>query len=154
MPAKKPGPAPKRSTQRRRRNKTTTTTAAAGPPSTKTESAPEGELYGKPLTGTHSAAAKRFWDALRRSGQAQFYEPSDWAVAELVVISIDTFARKPSAMMLAAINSMLSGLLVTEADRRRIGLELEKPAPVTDGEGDPKVTALDAYRDRAQALSS
>lgn len=132
------GPAPKRSTQRRRQNK---------------ESQPEkvavaDTLHGEPLTGRHCAQAKRFWDALRRSGQAQFYQPSDWAAAELVVLAIDAFVAKPSAFMLTALNSAMSGLLVTEADRRRARLELERPAGGAAGETSPNVADMDDYRRR------
>lgn len=109
------GPPPKRSDQRRRRNKVEIDRAPA-----------DGE-WGEPLEpAEHSETALRFWEALRHSGQAQFYQASDWAAAELVVIAIDAFAKKPSAVMLASINSAMSSLLVTEGDRRRMRLELER----------------------------
>ena len=126
-------PAPKRESQRRRRNKVEPATRAPS----------DGTVYGEPLEGEHSEQARRFWEALRTSGQAQFYEPSDWAVAELIVVAIDSFIARPSAMMLASLNSSMSALLVTEADRRRAKLELDKtaPAPVVDD-----VAELDDFR--------
>lgn len=129
------GPVPKRSSQRRRRNK---------------ESQPQivtadGTVYGDPLEGEHSEQAQRFWKALRNSGQAQFYEPSDWAAAELIVLAVDAFVAKPSAFMLTALNSAMGNLLVTEGDRRRVRLELERDlAPAVDDD----VTSLNEYRAR------
>jgi hypothetical protein len=132
----KGGPVPKRSTQRRRRNK-------EGRPDVVTVPA---DLQAPKLTGTHSAVAKRFWEALGQSGQAQFFEPSDWAAAELVVIAIDSFVKRPSAMLLASINSAMTNLLVTEGDRRRVRLELERPTEEPDG--DAEIAELDDFRRR------
>jgi hypothetical protein len=131
------GPVPKRSTQRRRRNKDATPTKSA---------VSTGDVRGPELEGDHCDVALRFWDALRRSGQTQFFEPSDWAAAELVVIAIDTFASKPTALMLSSINSAMSNLLVTEGDRRRVRLELERGE--VESEGAPDVSELAEYRRR------
>lgn len=135
-----PGPPPTRSTARRRRNKPTV-------PITKATS--DEVVRGPALTGKHSAVGRRFYEALRRSGQSQFFEPSDWVAAELVVLSIDTFIKSPTAKLLAAIQSGMTGLLATEADRRRLHVELEraKPEPPAEGE-DPRVAQLDEYRSR------
>lgn len=130
-----PGPAPKRSSQRRRRNKTEVEKATS-----------DGEARAPKLTGRHSALGRRFWDRLSKSGQAQFFEPSDWAQAELAVVAIDVFVREPSAAMLRSIDSMMTGLLVTEGARRRVRLELE--APVEAPGLDDEVAKLDEYRRR------
>lgn len=134
----KGGPVPKRSSQRRRRNKEGAVETVVA----------TGDVHGEPLAGEHSELAVRFWDGLRHSGQAQFYEPSDWAVAELIVFAIDSFAAKPSAMMLASLNSMMSNLLVTEGDRRRVKLELEREDPSSDEDDGSEVARLDEYRRR------
>ena len=134
-----PGPPPKRSTHRRRRN--------AGPPVDTATS--DGEVRGPALVGRHSAIGVRWYEALRRSGQSQFFEPSDWAVAELVVTAIDAFSRSPSAVMLASINTAMTNLLATEGDRRRLRLELEKPAPAAPTGATDPVALLDEYRTRA-----
>lgn len=89
----------------------------------------------------------RFYEALRRSGQSQFFEPSDWSyAAEIVCTAIDTYASKPSAMMLASINSAMSSLLVTEADRRRVRMELDRAQP--DDEEAGSVSEIDEWRRR------
>lgn len=86
--------------------------------------------------------------SLRKSGQAAFYQPSDWAVAryaaELMSRVLDCSERGPNGQLVAALNSVMSSLLTTEGDRRRARMELErkKPAP----QGGAKVTALDDYR--------
>lgn len=131
-----PGPVPKRSDQRRRRNKTDTTKAES-----------DGDVRGPRLIGRHSAVATRWYEALRRSGQARFYEPSDWAAAELTVVAIDEFMKKPSAMMLQSVQSLMTNLLTTEGDRRRVHLELERAREGTAVDG--PVALLDEYRRRS-----
>lgn len=85
--------------------------------------------------------------SLRESGQAAFYQPSDWAVARYaadLMSKVLMSERGPNGQLVAALNSVMSSLLTTEGDRRRARMELErrKPAP----QGDAKVTALDDYR--------
>jgi hypothetical protein len=130
------GPPPKRDSQRRRRNAPTKGFAEK-------VTAPDA-VRGPDLVGRHSAVGRRFYEALRRSGQAQFFEPSDWSAAELVVLAIDTFVAKPSATMLDAIRHGMSALLVTEGDRRRVRLELERPAAEVERAG--SLSWIDQYR--------
>jgi hypothetical protein len=79
-----------------------------------------------------------FYDSLKESAQAKYYEPSDWEYARYVMYFINKLLRqgdKPSAVMFAAVNAALSNLLVTEGDRRRVRIEVEregKEADVTD----------------------
>lgn len=87
--------------------------------------------------------------SLRESGQAQFYEPSDWAMAryaaELMSRGLSS-DRPPNGQYVAALNSVMTSLLTTEGDRRRARMELErKPA----GPQLASVKPLDAYRDLA-----
>lgn len=135
------GPIPKRSSQRRRRN------ATDRPITTATST---GKQYGPPLAAgrKHSAAARRFYESLRTSGEAQFYEDSDWAyAADIICTAIDAYIAKPSAAMLTAITQAMSPLLATEGERRRARLELERP---TVGE-EPDVPNIDVFRRRLQA---
>jgi hypothetical protein len=79
MPTK--GPAPKRSTQRlghRTQAEKELTQTAVVPKSTK--------LYGPPLglPNAHPLAAN-WYGGLRNSGQAEFYQASDWATAQVWV---------------------------------------------------------------------
>lgn len=106
-------PVPKRASQRRRRNRVDVDTVIC-----------DDEVRGPVLHGRHTAIGRRFYEALRRSGQAQFFEPSDWTVAELGVVAIDAFVAEPRASMLMAIERLSSSLLATEAARRRLRVEL------------------------------
>ena len=95
--------------------------------------------------------ARAMYNSLRWSGQSEFFEQSDWATATLAA---DTTSRllkadKLSAMMLSAVDAMWARLLVTEADRRRLRVELEKP--VADHDAAAAVTDLDRIRQRLTA---
>lgn len=134
------GPVPKRSDQRRRRNKEGGEVVKA---------VVDGEVRGPDLKGQHSAVGKRFYESLRTSGQAQFFEPSDWAAAELTVLAIDAFVKRPSAVMLSSITSAMSNLLTTEGDRRRVRMELERPDE--DEEASADVSWIEDARRRLDA---
>jgi hypothetical protein len=85
--------------------------------------------------------------SLRESGQAAFYQPSDWAVARYaadLMSKVLMSERGPNGQLVAALNSVMSSLLTTEGDRRRARMELERKKPAS--QGDAKVTALDDYR--------
>lgn len=94
----------------------------------------------------HPIAAE-WYLSLRESGQAAFYQPSDWAVAryaaELMSRGLDS-DRPPNGQYVAALNSLMSSLLTTEGDRRRARMELERKKPAADVDG--SVTVLDDYR--------
>lgn len=156
------GPVPKRSTQRRRTNKPkTSTTKAAG---AKKVAIPKADAK-------WHAAAKRWYADLQKSGQAAFYQPSDWALAWILAESMSR-DLKPQVVgtiedtgeliwaviplkgaSLAAYLKAMSSLLVTEGDRRRAQMELTLPGQ-GDGEATGEVPSLDAYRDRLKARSS
>jgi len=87
--------------------------------------------------------------SLRESGQAAFYQPSDWAMAryaaELMSRGLSS-DRPPNGQYVSALDSVMARLLTTEGDRRRARIELErKPA----GPKLASVKPLDAYRDLA-----
>lgn len=123
-----PGPIPKRSEERVRRNKD-----EAGPVEKLAMvgdvEVPElgydvDELDGQSL---HPIAVD-LYESLKDSGQAKYYEPSDWQMARVLVhlLSKVLWSSKPSAQMLAALNSLMSSLLLTEGERRRVRLEVER----------------------------
>lgn len=92
------------------------------------------------------------WEALRVSGQAVYYEDSDWATAELLMVAIDTFVERPTAGMLTAIDGFCASLLITEGDRRRARLELKRPSESAEPVG--SVPDLDDYRKRLERGAS
>lgn len=64
------------------------------------------------------------WEALGRSVQAQIYEPSDWALAQVAAEATNQLlnATRMSAQLLKEVNTMWGDLMVSEASRRRVGM--------------------------------
>lgn len=135
------GPVPKRSEERIRRN-------AEVIPIEKLAAA--GLVIAPPLAldDPHPMVVN-FYDSLKESAQAKYYEPSDWQYARYIMYFVNKLIRyqgeKPSAVMFAAINTALSNLLVTEGDRRRVRIEIERDGQEAD------ITDIATYfRERAQ----
>jgi hypothetical protein len=152
------GPAPKRSNERRRKNSPKPTKGKSGS-ATKVK-APAADQEWHPV-------AKQWYDSLEKSGQCEFYEASDWAMAYLVAESISrdlepqfvgiaeksgevVFEKVPmKGASLSAYLKAMSALMVSEADRRRAGIELERQGSKPDDEEKSEgVVALDDYRKR------
>lgn len=106
--------------------------------------------------------ARAWYESLAGSGQSVWYEPSDWATAVLVAESISR-DLKPQVVgvhpetgepvwatiplrgtSLAAYLKAFTALVVTEGDRRRARLELQRGQV----EPDSSVPSLDDYRGR------
>lgn len=137
------GPAPKRSTERRRRN------ADSKVDTVKVDVGATVEIP-KPNPQWH-AIAKDWYLSLAQSGQAQFYEPSDWQYARYVADAMSRNLKsgaKFSAMLFAAIQSAMNDLLTTEAARRRVRLEIERGG---EPETPASVTAIVDYQKRLGA---
>jgi hypothetical protein len=133
------GPIPKRSDQRRRRNK--------GPA---VDTAPATVSVRQPrIRSDVDVRAKRWYHSLKRSGQAEFYTDSDWQTALVAAEVLDLFFTTSRATLLAEFNRMCTSLLVTEGDRRRARLELERVVP--DEEGDANVKDIEEARRRIRA---
>lgn len=118
------GPMPKRSTQRLGHR------TQAEQAKTQTVIVPKsGKLYGPALGLADPHPLARDWyEGLRRSGQAEFYQPSDWAQARILTELIGSAMRqdKPSSMMVMAFMAGAGELLTTEGSRRRMRMELER----------------------------
>lgn len=118
---------------------------------TKAPSAPPAELpdLPEPDPNWHEIATD-WYLSLQQSGQAAFYQPSDWAVAryaaELMSRGLSS-DRPPNGQYVAALNSVMTSLLTTEGDRRRARIELERKKPA--GVKLASVSPLDSYRDIA-----
>lgn len=100
-----------------------------------------------PEESWHPIAAD-WYLALQSSGQARFYEQSDVATARYVAegMSRNLEGGRFSAQLFAAVNSAMSNLLVTEGDRRRVRMELQRDAGV--GAAAVDVPSIDDYRKR------
>lgn len=79
------------------------------------------------------AIAKQIYNSLKKSGQSDYFQDSDWAYAFMLCEDISQYkkSKQRSAMMASTIYSALGNLLVTEADRRRVRIELQEPEPET-----------------------
>lgn len=91
----------------------------------------------------------RLWESLAESGMAQYYKPSDWAMAFIVLDTLNTALTSENHMTglisFSSVNKCLDELArlgVTEGDRRRLRIELA----TADTEKDTKVAIMDNYR--------
>ena len=134
------GPVPRRSSERRRRNKEAEVETVA--PLTEKVPQPAGDPKWHPI-------ALEWYESLSTSGQARFYEPSDWIfakyVAEAMSRNIKARGSKFSSVLFASVCSGMSDLLTTEASRRRVRLEIERADAAQEPAG---VTAIADYRQR------
>lgn len=131
------GPVPKRDDERKRTNeRELETTRATGAADVKQ---PRGDGDWHPIV-------KKLWKAMGESGQTQFYEPSDWAMAYSLMEDMSQYKRdqRRSPGMLQVILSGLSNLLVTEGDRRRVQIELSRPGAANAAED--KTIKMDEWR--------
>lgn len=98
--------------------------------------------------------ARKMWDSLKTSGQADFFQNSDWAFAYSLMDDLSMYKKpfvskdgveyhKRSGQMLQVIMTSLERLLVTEADRRRARIELSAPEEESET---ASVIALADYR--------
>jgi hypothetical protein len=78
---------------------------------------------------------EEMYESIKQSAAVKYYEPTDWQFARLTLYTLNqeliaaNHNGKPvGAMKLTAINQMLSSLLLTEGDRRRVRLEVERNA--------------------------
>jgi hypothetical protein len=145
---------PKRSEERRRRNKPKSKPAKLKVPGAVKPPKPDKNWH---------PVAKRWFESLAKSAQSEFYEPSDWAMATVLAESMSrdleeqvvavpektgepVFAKVP--MKGASLSAYLKGmaaLMVSEGERRRAGVELER-GKVEEPETPAGVTALSDYR--------
>lgn len=133
------GPIPKRAESRQRRNKPEQDVVTA--PASEDVVIPQPDREWHPI-------ARQLWDAVQKSGQARFYEPSDWAVLYSLMDDLTYYKNgaKRSGQMLQTIMSSLSSLLVTEGDRRRLQIELARAT--SDELEDAGVAEMQKWRER------
>ncbi|SHX57027.1 Uncharacterised protein [Mycobacteroides abscessus subsp. abscessus] len=104
-----------------------------------------------------------FYESIRQSAQSRFYEPSDWFTVILMLRALNeelnavyvkgdmAGEKRPIGVMkLQVLNQMMSNLLITEGDRRRVRMEIERNAGPT-AEGGKVLTMADHFK---QALGA
>lgn len=131
------GPAPKRSEDRVRRNKVETTSIVM-----------VGDVEVPAADASWHPVATQWYESLAKSGQSKYFEPSDWAAAFLLAGQITRMLamRRASATMLAAVWSAMGDLLTTEAERRRVRVEIKRQKSTSESAELASVTSLDSYR--------
>ena len=131
-----PGPAPKRAAERTR----------TAPP--KTGIARQGELRAVSvphMDDNWHPRAKQLYKSLKTSGQADYFQNSDWAYALILCDYLTRWYEKPRAMDAVNIETMLSKLGTTEGARRQIlRVELDMPEEETP---DAQLFAINSYQD-------
>jgi hypothetical protein len=94
------------------------------------------------------------WNAMLESGQSEFYQSTDWVMAYSLCEELSLYKNpkvtkdgeeyhKRSGQMLQTINTMMGDLLLTEAHRRRVRIELEKPE---EEETPASIVAINDYK--------
>ncbi len=131
------GPVPKRDEERVRRNVPEDPTVTVKMPGM-VEIPDLGDIS---FMGEIHPLVTDMYDSMKESACVKFFEPTDWAYARLTLhtlnaelVSAQQQGRPIGAMKTTAINQMLSALLLTEGDRRRARLEIER-APADSGSG-------------------
>jgi hypothetical protein len=138
--ARSGGRIPKRSSERRRRNKVPGLETVKVTGRVKIPALPKRE------DGDWHPLARKLYNSLRTSGQAQYFEPSDWAMALAAAeytTRVMSFLRV-SAEQWRVMWDMWESLLMSEAARRRARIEIEREVAEAESEGN--VTALDDYK--------
>jgi hypothetical protein len=132
-----PGPAPKKDAERTRRN------------APESGAARHGQL--RPVTMPNAdrknwhPRALAWFDSLKSSGQADFYQDSDWAMAKVTADYLTRWYQNPKAMDMANILALMGRFGTTEGDRRQIlRLELE---PQVEEDKSATLIAIDGYRE-------
>lgn len=130
------GPIPKRSDKRHGHR---TKAEQASVEKMDLSDAPKREVDAPELGFTTHPIAEQWYASLKDSGQARYYEPSDWESARVLAHELGRMLNgvKPSGQMLSAVWSAMADLMTTEGSRRRVRLEIERG----EGGGDPKKIA-------------
>lgn len=95
--------------------------------------------------------SRMVWESLITSGQADFFQDSDWAYAYTLCEELSLFktGSRRSPEMFKALLSGMANLLMTEGDRRRVRVELSAPEPA---ENSATVAVMDDYRARLSVV--
>jgi len=113
----------------------------------KTGAARHGELRPvriPPIDKNWHPRAKELYKSLKTSGQADYYQDSDWSYARILCDYLTRWYQYPKAMDGANLEQMMSKLGMTEGSRRQIlRVELDKPEEEMP---DAELVAIDGYK--------
>lgn len=130
---------PKRSDQRRRRNK----------PKFEREHGldnPAGAVQAPPLDledGIH-AIARDWYEALKVSPESLYFTPAMWVRARATTLLMSKHLNnpRPSAQMHQALQADMRDLLVSAAEQRRLGIEVQRATDDDQAAADAEVLTL------------
>lgn len=141
-----PGPIPNRSDQRVRRN------LPDIPIDTITTIGPV-DIPDLGIPDAHQLVVD-LYDSMKVSAQKRFFEPSDWATARLTMYLINDMLKgkgedhRISPMMVSSVSSLMTSLLLTEGDRRKMRIEVER----SQSSGDAQVISVaDHFKKQLEA---
>jgi hypothetical protein len=137
-----PGPVPNRSDQRVRRN-------IPEIPIDKITVIGPVKVPDLKVANPHPLVIDLF-ESMKTSGQSKYYEDSDWAHAQVTFHFLNDLLRssRPSAMLLSTVSSMMTALLLTEGDRRKVRIEVER----NQSQGDAQVISVaDHFKKQLEA---
>lgn len=159
-----PGPVPKKDAERRRRNKTPEAEGSLSAIPAEVVNVDEilaGEVEIPEASEDWHPIAKQMWESQIKSGQVLWMEPSDWAILYTICESLSR-DMKPQVVgineetgkaimatvplkgaSLSAYLKAFASLLMTEGDRRRLRIELERQRRLdAAAEGEGKVVDI------------
>lgn len=137
-----PGPPPKRSEHRRRSNTPATQEMSGVDRSGVAAEAPELGFEAHPLV-------ESLYASLPDSIEGKFYSAADWQRVRLELWYLNELlmaGKTPGAMAWSAMQTAMSALLISPADKRRVGIELQRRK--VDADEDAAVAQIDEYRRR------
>lgn len=167
-----PGPPPKKDAERRRRNKNTESEGSLSDiPATvvNVDDLLVGEVEVPEVNDKWHPIAKQIWESQLKSGQVIWMEPSDWATLYMLCESISRDMKKQPIgineetgkpvmayvpLKGASLNAYLkafASLLMTEGDRRRLRIELERQRRI-DAAAEGGTNVIDIVQHRADAF--
>jgi hypothetical protein len=95
--------------------------------------------------------SRSWYNSLALSGQAEFYEASDWATAICAAQAYDIFLRTQNAAILASFVRLSERLGCTVTDRKRSRIELADPDP-QDADEDAADEAVQGWQARLRVV--
>jgi hypothetical protein len=97
-----------------------------------------------PVDGAWHKRAKELYKSLKTSGQADYFQDSDWAYARILCDYLTRWYEMPRAMDGANIEQMMSKLGMTEGARRQtLRIELDMPEAEKP---DAQLVAISGYQ--------
>src|SRR5262245_12604029 len=139
-----PGPLPKPAAKRRQRRVPANYGLAT--PTT----APAARVEDRELGFDASQLVRGMWEALQSSAESRFYSSADWERARWELWYANETMRKPTCGAWEPVQHGLRDLMISPADKRRLGVDLQPPDAA---ESEAVVAQLDGYKSRLKTVA-